>query len=115
MNIPTNYQTIDYHGKPAFVLVPWEQFSRIAPYLEQSEQQRNSIPQSVVEANLLHGVPIIKAWREYLKLTQEQVASQIGMKQPSLARIETGAVKPRKATLVKLAALFGVTPELLEE
>lgn len=115
MNTPTEYQTIEYHGKPAFVLVPWEQFTRLRPYLEQSESLRNSIPQAVVEANVLHGMPIIKAWREHLGLTQEQVAHKIGMKQPSLARIESGATKPRNATLIKLSAVFGVNPALLEE
>jgi DNA-binding XRE family transcriptional regulator len=115
MNAPTEYQTIEYHGKPAFVLVPWEQFARLRPYLEQSGSLRNSIPQAVVEANVLHDVPIIKAWREYLGLTQEQVAHKAGMKQPSLARIESGAVKPRNATLIKLSAVFGVNPALLEE
>jgi len=115
MTTPTEYQTIEYRGKPAFVLVPWEQFTRLRPYLDQNEALRNSIPQAVVEANVLHDVPIIKAWREHLGLTQEQVAQQVGMKQPSLARIETGAVKPRHSTLVKLSAVFGVNPSLLEE
>ena len=114
MSAHTEYQTIDYHGKPAFVLVPWEDFTRISPYLENAAALRETIPQAVVKANVLHDVPIIKAWREYLGLTQEQVAEKIGMKQPSLARIESGSVKPRHSTIIKLSTVLGVSPALLE-
>lgn len=87
MNTPTDYQTIEYHEKPAFVLVPWNEYSRIRPYLEQSETKRNSIPQAVLEANVLNNTPIIKAWREHLGLTQVQVAQKTGIKQPSLVPV----------------------------
>lgn len=76
---------------------------------------RTTVPHEVMEANLLHGVPIIKAWREHLGLPQEQLAKKTGMKQPALARIESGGVKPRHATIVKLSAVLGVAPSLLEE
>ncbi|MEI6207343.1 MAG: helix-turn-helix transcriptional regulator [Desulfuromonadales bacterium] len=115
MNTHTDYQTIEYNGHPAFVLVPWEQFNLVRPYLEQSEIMVDTIPHAVVEANVLHGVPIIKAWREHLGMTQDEVAKKIGVKQPSLARIESGTVKPRHATIIKLSTIFGIKPSLLEE
>jgi hypothetical protein len=34
MKAHIDYQTIDYDGKHAFVLVPWEQFRRVQPLLE---------------------------------------------------------------------------------
>lgn len=37
------------------------------------------------------------------KLTQEEFADKIGMKQPSLARIESGSVMPSIYTLEKIA------------
>lgn len=76
---------------------------------------RDTIPHEVVKANVIHNVPIIKAWREYLGMTQEQLAEKVNMKQSALARLESGSGKPRDATLIKLATAFGVKPELLEE
>ena len=59
---------------------------------------KNAVPQEVVEAHVLHDVPLIRAWREHLN-----VAELAGMKQSALARLERDEGKPRKATLKKLA------------
>ena len=40
-------------------------------------------------------------------LTQEQFAECVGIKQPNLARIESGATKPSFATLEKFARAMG--------
>ncbi len=115
MKTHTEYQTIDYNGHHAFVLVPWEQFKLVRPFLEHQNALRDTIPHEVVKANVIHDVPIIKAWREYLGMTQEQLAEKVNMKQSALARLESGSGKPRAATLIKLATAFGIKPELLEE
>ncbi|OYQ11299.1 DNA-binding protein [Pseudomonas mandelii] len=39
----------------------------------------------------------LRAWREHLNLTQDEVAKRMGISQPAFARQETVA-KPRKAT-----------------
>lgn len=41
------------------------------------------------------------------KMTQEEVAQKAGIKQPSLARVESGGVMPSIRTLEKLANVFG--------
>lgn len=108
------YQTIEHNGHPAFVLVPYKDFERIRPLLN-NEFVRTGIPHSIVEANILHGVPMIKAWREYLNLTQQQLAEKAGMTQPALTKLERQDANPRKATLKKLATALGITVEQLEE
>lgn len=40
-------------------------------------------------------------------MTQQQLAEAVGMPQPSIARIERGAVIPRTATLIALLAATG--------
>ena len=115
MKTLTDYQTIEYNGQPTFVLVPWEEFNLVRPYLEHKNLLRATLPHEVVEANVLHHVPIIKAWREHLGMTQEQLAEKSGMKQSALARLESGNGKPRSSTLAKLAAALGVRSDLLEE
>lgn len=114
MKTHTDFQTIYHSGRPAFVLVPYEEFESIRPLLIKNSI-KDGIPQEVVEAHVLHNVPLIRAWREHLGLTQETVAERSSMKQPALARLERGDVKPRKATLLKLVAAMGLTLAQLEE
>jgi ribosome-binding protein aMBF1 (putative translation factor) len=114
MSALTDYQIIKHNGTPAFVLVPYEQFNKIRPYLSHRQSLRDTIPHEVVEANLLNDVPIIKAWREYLGFTQAQLAEKSGMKQSALARIESGTITPRHSTIVKLAAAMELRAELLD-
>jgi transcriptional regulator with XRE-family HTH domain len=60
-------------------------------------------------------VPLIRAWREHLGLTQEAVAERASMKQPALARLERGESVPRTATLKRLAEAMGLTVSQLLE
>jgi DNA-binding XRE family transcriptional regulator len=76
---------------------------------------KNAVPQEVVEAHVLHDLPLIRAWREHLNLTQDAVAELAGMKQSALTRLERGEGKPRKATLKKLADAMGLTILQIEE
>lgn len=56
----------------------------------------------------------IRELREGRKLTQQQLAKAIGIKQGSLTQLETGKSKsPASTTLTKLARLFEVDPEWL--
>lgn len=50
----------------------------------------------------------IRELREGLGLSQAEVAEQIGTKQPSIARIESGRMLPRLDMLQKLARVFKV-------
>lgn len=50
--------------------------------------------------------------RQQLGLTQRGLAEKAGIKQPQLARIETGKQSPRLETLVSIAASVGYCVEL---
>ncbi len=60
----------------------------------------------------MEGVSMLQAWREYLMLTQAEMALRMGMTQAGYAQIES-AKRPRKATLEKAAAALGITTEQL--
>ncbi|MFJ4197432.1 helix-turn-helix domain-containing protein [Pseudomonas sp. NPDC089534] len=106
MNAPTDIQIInDADGKPAFVVIPYAQ------YIAQSIQP-DLIPHEVV-SRMVDGATPVRAWREHLNLTQEEVARRIGITQPAFAQQEAVA-KPRKATREKIAAAFGITAAQLE-
>jgi DNA-binding XRE family transcriptional regulator len=108
MKTHTNFQKIEYQGKPTFVLVPWEDFEHIRPWLERKEIHAAGIPQALVEAHLLKGISIIRAWREHLGLTQRELATKMGVSQAAVAKLENPLAKPRKATLAKVAVALGI-------
>lgn len=108
-----DFQTIEYEGHPAFVLVPFDIFCKIRPLLE-NEAVRNAIPHEIVRRNALEGVSMVKAWREYLGITQSELAKKAGMSQPAIAKLEQSSAKPRKATLKKMADAMSLTLGQLE-
>ena len=90
--------------------MPFGEWERVGPLLER-QRRGPGIPQAVVEAHVLREVPLLRAWREHLGLTQQQVADAAGMQQSALARLESGANQPRPATLQRLADAMGLTRE----
>lgn len=112
MNTPTDFQVLHgQNGQPAFYVIPAAAFERIRPMLE-AQLARDGVPQSVVEAHVLHDVPLVRAWREHLGLTQQEVCRRAKMLQPALARIEAGS-RPRRSTIEKLASAMGLSADQL--
>ena len=109
-----NYQTIEFNGAPAFVLVPVEDFRKIQPLLANAAAP-GGIPHAVVKANIVEGKRLVRAWREHLGKTQGEVAAKAGISQPALAKIERPGARPRRATLQKIADAMGLTVEQIEE
>jgi|JI9StandDraft_2_1071091.scaffolds.fasta_scaffold387532_2 DNA-binding XRE family transcriptional regulator len=113
MTIPTNVQIIEQGGKPAFVVIPYDEYLRtFSPIVSPAIPDGDLIPHEVVMMTLRLGMSQARAWREYLGLTQEVVAAKIGISQSALAQIEASS-KPRKATRQKLAEALGVNLEQL--
>ncbi|MFS2161444.1 helix-turn-helix domain-containing protein [Pseudomonas sp. Pseusp122] len=107
MNAPTDIQVINGpDGKPAFVVIPYAQ------YIAQYNHNSDLIPHDIV-SRIVDGVSPIRAWREHLGLTQDDVAGRMGISQPAYAQQETVA-RPRKATREKIAAAFGIKADQLE-
>lgn len=69
------------------------------------------IPNAVV-GKAVDGQTMLQAWREYLMLTQDEMAERMGITQASYAQIEA-AKRPRKTTLEKAAAALGISLEQL--
>lgn len=106
MNAPTEIQIIKGpDGEPAFVVIPYQQ------YISQTGTTE-LIPHSVV-SRIVDGATPIRAWREHLNLTQEEVARRLGISQPAFAQQEA-VNKPRRATREKIATAFGIRADQLE-
>ncbi len=108
----TDPQIIMQNGKPAFAVIPWNEYQELAKYRVKDESDV-WFPQEVVEANAVRGESLIKAWREYFGLTQKALAERAGMKQPALARLESSDLTPRTSTLKKLATALEISVEQL--
>jgi len=108
MKALTNYQTINGpDGKPAYVVLPYADFMQLPGAIPP-----DSIPNAVVGKRIMEEVSMLQAWREYLMLTQAEMAERMGITQAGYAQIEA-AKRPRKATLVKAAAALGISLEQL--
>lgn len=86
MNRSFNYQTIVHRGHPAFVLVHWEDWNRIEHILKMEKARALGIPLQVVEVHVNNNASLIKAWREYLCLTQKELAERMGISQAAVAK-----------------------------
>jgi|SRR6188768_87861 len=103
-----NYQVInDPNGNPAFVFIPYQDFVR-----DQEYKLKENIPREVVNKTIA-GVPLIRAWREHLKLTQVEMAQRMGLTQTGYSGIEASK-NPRRTTLERVSAAMNVPIEQLE-
>lgn len=80
----------------------FDEFMRDPAFKKSWDARANQrrVTRNLIEARIKH------------KLTQRQLAERIGIKQPSLARIERGAHLPSIATLEKIAAGLGKKLEI---
>lgn len=108
MSALINYQTIlDSSRNLAFMVVPYDEFIKLPGVV-----RPGMIPNEVVGKRIMNEVTMLQAWREYLMLTQEEMAKRMGITQAGYAQIEA-AKRPRKPTLEKAATAMGITLEQL--
>ena len=114
MSEHTNHQIITKDGKPAFAVIPWDEYKKLLRNQIETDDADVWFPNEVVKANV-RGDSLVKAWREHLGFTQEELAKRAEIKQPSLARLENAESNPRKSTLKKLADAMNISIEQLIE
>ena len=109
MNAPTNLQVINgADGQPAFVVIPY------ADFLKQHDRDRNLIPNEVVGMVIESDMTPIRAWREYLGMTQAEVAERLEVSQSAFAQFESPDAKPRRPTIKRVAKALGISVEQLD-
>jgi DNA-binding XRE family transcriptional regulator len=119
----TVIQFIEREGHAEFAIVPIEIWERLAPLIEDLEDemlfdQAKSIddglrvPASVLDAEL-SGTHPVKAWREYRGLTQDALSQTSGISTPYLSQIEKGKRTGTAHVLSKIAHALDVSVELL--
>lgn len=106
MNAPINIQILTGpDGKPAFVVIPY------ADYVKSQEAQSGApyLPHEVVSLMVDHDWTAIRAWREHLGITQEEMANRLQISQPAYSQQEANP-RIRKQTREKIAMALGVLP-----
>jgi DNA-binding XRE family transcriptional regulator len=116
-------QIITQDGKPAFVVIPIEEWRRIEATLEDRadaaaaraflENPTETFPDSVVAA-ILDGTHPLKALREHRGLTQARLAKAVGTNGVYISQIERGERRAGRKLLAKLGKALQVQPDLLE-
>jgi DNA-binding XRE family transcriptional regulator len=118
-----NRQIIKKDGKPAFVVIPIEEWRRIEATLEERADTAavraflgnpaETFPDAVVAA-ILEGTHPIKAMREHRGMTQVELAQASGTSSVYISQIERGRRRSGRRPLAKLAQALGVASDLLE-
>jgi DNA-binding XRE family transcriptional regulator len=115
MNTLTDHQILTHNGRPAFAVIPYAEYLQLMERTGARPDEEVTLPHEVVKMSTIGGMSLIRAWREHLALTQEEVARRMGITQPAYARIESGKTQPRIATCKRLATAMGVEWEQLAE
>ena len=100
----------DKNGNPAFVVMPVSDYEALV-FGKKSEDVY--FPIEVSEKVLVNGYTLVKAWREYLELSQEEMAKKLKVTQGNYSKLEARKTH-KKETREKLAEAFGISVEQLE-
>ena len=108
MSTPTDIQIIhDQDGAPAFVVLPYRR------WLKEHCRRDEAIPNEVVGKIVMEEKTPLKAWREYLGITQAELAEKAGISQAALSQMESGEHVMRKSSRDKLARALDIAAEML--
>ena len=108
MNERINHQIIEKNGVPLFVLVPYDE------YIISYQDEKIYFPHEVVELHAIEGKNIIRAWREYKKLSQREVAKRLRISQSAYSQMEKPDARLRKSTLEKIARVLQIDMNQLQ-
>lgn len=100
-----------YRGVPVAVVVPYDDYT--AAFSGKSVKE-TTVPHEVAVRVLRAQVSPIRAWREYLGLSQAEVATRMEVLQSTFARMEAPSGKPSLNTLKKVAVAMGIAVEQLK-
>lgn len=112
MNLHPTFLEAD--GKPAFVVLPYAEYLELtrahaAPAASDVRIPADgTIPHEVILLMTENDWSIIRAWREYLGVTQTEMAARLDIRQPSYSAMEAPDAKPRKATRERIATALGL-------
>lgn len=97
---------VDEHEGRRYAVVPLEQFTALVERAGSADDL--TIPHEVVSRHLVEGVSLPRAWREYLGLTQAELAERMDVTQGRVAQWEAPDARLRHASLKRIAEALGL-------
>ena len=113
MNAHTNAQIIEQNGRPAFAVIPYDEYLKLVSKNQSKSDKDTKVPHEVVGLVIKKNINLVKAWRIHLGLTQKQVAQKAGISQSALSQMEKAKNNPHSATIEKLADAMGLSTDQL--
>lgn len=117
------HQIIYHQGKPAYVLVPIDEWTQLLERLEDLDDERalaewrarpdrETFPAAVVDA-LLAGESPIRVFREHRGLNRRQLAEACGLAEMYVYQLEAGRRRGSVDVLRRIAKALGVDLDTL--
>lgn len=117
----------DDKGKAQYVVIPYDEYFRMCLQLAEIDDETDAdledieyerdiyddveLPGEVCEVMDKHDVSLQAAWRILRGLSQQEVATRLGITQSAISQLESPDSRPQKRTREKLAALYGCRQE----
>jgi DNA-binding XRE family transcriptional regulator len=123
MKTPTDHQIVMHDGIPIAVVIPYVEYLALIDGfgatkeeeppladadIEAVRQDKHTLPHEVMGFIINKKMTPIRAWREYLGMTQADVAARMGVTQATYAKMESGKTSPRVATLKNIALALDI-------
>ena len=119
-------QVLERDGRPAFVVMPIEEYERLLEALEDAHDsalieqfhsrllsgEEEALPMSLVD-RIMAGENPVRVLRRYRKMTLQQLADACGVTNSHISQIEKGKSSMSTDVLKKLAQALRVDVELL--
>ena len=109
MKTLTKPQIIEQEGKPAFAVIPWDEYLSLT-----GQTDLPTTPHEVVSLMIDYDISPMKAWRKYLKMTQQELAEKMEVSQANINKLERKNNSPKKSTRIAYAKALGIQPSLLD-
>lgn len=106
-------QVIYHDGEPTFAVVPYEKWQKMIKVLTHLSGRATGVPDVIAVRVLHHQVSPMKAWREYLGLTQTAMAKRLDISQAAYSQLER-RVSHRPETLHQVADAMNLTLKQLD-
>jgi DNA-binding XRE family transcriptional regulator len=109
---------LEHEGKPAYVVVRYEAWQELLEQAEdadavraydraKAQRDQEAVPIAVADA-LLAGHNPMRVWREYRRMTQDQLAQAAGVRRAYVAQLEGGRRRGSTPVLARIARALGV-------
>ncbi|WP_319379906.1 helix-turn-helix transcriptional regulator [Thiomicrorhabdus sp.] len=107
MNAHTNVQIIEQGGKPAFAVLPYEEYLSLT-------NEKIYFPQEVVDLMFEKDLSLYAAWRKHLGFTQKEMAEKLEVSQTRISDIEKHPERVGVKTQKAFAEALGINYKQLD-